>query len=244
MKNKAFTLAEVLIVVAINDVVACLTIPNIIQQHRKHVIETKLKRFYVDINDALVQAEVKYGSSQRWSLLTVKDDIEKYFLPFLDYKSAGFEENEPLPAGYSNAASYLIYFKNGSMVKIVGPNYLSADATEQHKGGFRDLYFYPNAGDYRKNKKSLKNFVFGWYRDASLGYQKRIDGTAESDTLDSNPLKCKDSQLKYWYDGTIKPYLYNQYICGNMKLEDVRANGTYIIMQNNWKIPDDYPFEY
>ena len=48
---------------------------------------------------------------------------------------------------------YSFYFKNGSLVKILGRNYLSADATEQHEGGFRDFYFYPNADVYRKNNK-------------------------------------------------------------------------------------------
>ena len=222
MNKKAFTLAEVLIVVAIIGIVVCLTIPNIIQQHRKQAIETKLKRFYVDINEALVQAEVKYGSANRWKKLHLKEDVETYFLPFLDYKSAKFYENWK----HSNGDlfdSYLIYLKNGSLVVINGR------PEELNLGDYRDIGFYPDEKDFKTDKPS---YLFGWYRDASELYKKNIDNGV-----------CKDSPLKYYYDGTIKPYLNTDYICGNMSLEH-EAHRTYIIMQNNWKIPDDYPFEY
>lgn len=67
MKNfNAFTLAEVLITLGIIGVVAAITIPTLIQQHRKQVIETRLKKFYSSVNQAVKLAEVDFGDKKLW----------------------------------------------------------------------------------------------------------------------------------------------------------------------------------
>ncbi len=53
MLNKAFTLAEVLITLGIIGVVAALTIPVLIANHRAAVLETSLKQSYSIIGQAL-----------------------------------------------------------------------------------------------------------------------------------------------------------------------------------------------
>lgn len=45
-KYSAFTLAETLITLGIIGVVAGLTIPTLISNYRKHVVETRLEKFY------------------------------------------------------------------------------------------------------------------------------------------------------------------------------------------------------
>ena len=63
-----FTLAEVLITLGIIGVVAALTIPPLIQSHRKHVVETSLKKFYSEFNQAVLRVNEEYGysSSSEW----------------------------------------------------------------------------------------------------------------------------------------------------------------------------------
>ncbi|MDE6138467.1 MAG: type II secretion system GspH family protein, partial [Candidatus Gastranaerophilales bacterium] len=56
MTNKSrigFTLAEVLITLGIIGVIATITIPGLITKYRRSVVETKLKKFYSTINQAI-----------------------------------------------------------------------------------------------------------------------------------------------------------------------------------------------
>ena len=46
IRKSAFTLAEVLITLAIIGVVAAMTIPTLISSYREKVVETKLVKFY------------------------------------------------------------------------------------------------------------------------------------------------------------------------------------------------------
>lgn len=48
-----FTLAEVLITLGIIGVIATITIPGLITKYRRSVVETKLKKFYSTINQAI-----------------------------------------------------------------------------------------------------------------------------------------------------------------------------------------------
>ena len=65
-KKAAFTLAEVLITLGIIGVVAALTMPVLIQNHRNTVVETRLKKFYSAINQAVTMAENDYGEKNYW----------------------------------------------------------------------------------------------------------------------------------------------------------------------------------
>ena len=52
-KKAAFTLAEVLLTFGIIGVVAALTLPGLLAEYSKVVVETKLKNFYSQINQAV-----------------------------------------------------------------------------------------------------------------------------------------------------------------------------------------------
>ena len=62
----AFTLAEVLITLGIIGVVAALTIPTLMANQRKKVVETRLAKFYSSINQAIVRSEVDNGDKKYW----------------------------------------------------------------------------------------------------------------------------------------------------------------------------------
>lgn len=79
-----FTLAEVLITLGIIGVVAAMTIPNLMTAHKKHVIETKLKRAVSVINQAIKISESENGEMETWDKnLTYKEFITKYFNPYM-----------------------------------------------------------------------------------------------------------------------------------------------------------------
>ncbi len=65
-KKFGFTLAEVLITLAIVGVVAALTIPTLIEKHQKKVVEARLKKFYSVMHQAIKKEESISGEMKYW----------------------------------------------------------------------------------------------------------------------------------------------------------------------------------
>ncbi len=79
--NLAFTLAEVLITLAIIGVVAALTIPTVIRNYQERQTVTALKRAYAQLSQAFNMATVENGAISTWSLencSTVLDIVGPY----------------------------------------------------------------------------------------------------------------------------------------------------------------------
>ena len=62
----AFTLAEVLITLGIIGVVSAITIPTLMANHRKKVVETKLEKIYSVMNQAINLTNAEYGDVTNW----------------------------------------------------------------------------------------------------------------------------------------------------------------------------------
>ena len=56
MKNRAFTLAEVLITLGIIGVVAAMTLPTVVNKYKEKETVTKLKKFYSIISQSYLSA--------------------------------------------------------------------------------------------------------------------------------------------------------------------------------------------
>ncbi|MBE7705949.1 MAG: type II secretion system protein [Cyanobacteria bacterium SIG30] len=89
---KAFTLAEVLITLAIIGVVAALTIPSVISNYKKTEIETGIKKSFSTISTAFNMAVKDYGPSYTWvvdgSYTNVSSSLseayfDKFIVPYL-----------------------------------------------------------------------------------------------------------------------------------------------------------------
>ncbi|MBE7706589.1 MAG: type II secretion system protein [Cyanobacteria bacterium SIG30] len=86
---KAFTLAEVLITLAIIGVVAALTIPTVVTNSRTKEIESRFKKSYAQLSQALQFAIKDYGSMSGWvnEPLSGREDACKfaqtYLIPYL-----------------------------------------------------------------------------------------------------------------------------------------------------------------
>ncbi|MBE7706893.1 MAG: type II secretion system protein [Cyanobacteria bacterium SIG30] len=89
--KKAFTLAEVLITLAIIGVVAALTIPSVVTNYKKTEIESATKKSFSTISTALNMAIKDYGPTYTWSVDAPKTlsaglseaYFDKYFVPYL-----------------------------------------------------------------------------------------------------------------------------------------------------------------
>ena len=88
--KNAFTLAEVLIVLAVIGVVAALTVPAVITKVSKDQYVVGLKKAYNTLKSVEREAIQEHGPMENWSWSTggygsdPAADFEKYFLPHLD----------------------------------------------------------------------------------------------------------------------------------------------------------------
>lgn len=79
MKHKilnAFTLAEVLITLAIIGIVAVLTVPSLIQRYQEKATVTKLKKAYSLLNQAYQMAVIDHGTYDQWGMINAEYDEE------------------------------------------------------------------------------------------------------------------------------------------------------------------------
>jgi len=91
MKKVAFTLAEVLITLAIIGVVAAITIPSIVANHQKRALETQFAKAYRTLFQAMNLAVAEHGDMGSWdwadktfSAEEQENFVKKYFVPYLN----------------------------------------------------------------------------------------------------------------------------------------------------------------
>ncbi len=111
MKKFGFTLAEVLITLGVIGVVAAITIPGIIKNYRKHVVEVKLAKLYSDFTKSF-----EYGA--------LNNDGEEWY-HFLYYNSSdnmsGAETNQLYENLYNKYMSHVRVgkiYKAGKFTKV------------------------------------------------------------------------------------------------------------------------------
>ena len=222
-KKVAFTLAEILITLGIIGIVAALTLPTLIENHNKSVVEARLEKVYSTMNQAISMAELDYGERETWFVdYNDKNEqkawIKKYLLPYIKYNK--FDEVK-ISGVYMN----VIYFSDGSAL-----------TKTLHNG--RDWFFFPgniekcigtsstNYGNYIGKCVFLfyYNPVSGNNRNASKSFNTYGTGWSY---LGSNP----EETLKYHAD----------YGCYNAE-NNWHGFCTALIHRNGWKFPKDYPY--
>ncbi len=234
----AFTLAEVLITLAIIGVVAALTIPNLIQSYKKQVVETRLAKFYSMMNQVIKLAEIDYGPQNTWTDYHIdhsksedggysydKGDeinvrVQKYFAPYVKILNSEDFFDIPEINKNLNQPQRIYYLADGS-----------AFSFGLHEN--REIFFYPS-----NPKKCLKNmeypdgrcrFVFDFLPASNGGWS---------------------SCFKYNIGNGMQPDLASwngqddlKSLCSNSTNEPGRYC-TAVIHRNGWKIPKDYPFRF
>lgn len=85
-----FTLAEVLITLGIIGIVAAMTLPVLIANHREKQKVTQLKKVYSVLQQAFLLAQSKHGESKYWGEITTTDtgETDENGNPILDYSTS------------------------------------------------------------------------------------------------------------------------------------------------------------
>ena len=219
--------AEVLITLGIIGIVAAMTIPTLIQAGNNKDVEIKLKKFYVNINEALKFSEAENGSSSLWfsdtsgAILDPDGNpiegsskqrvwFEKYFGPYLKIQKVTVDStNTPI-----------FYFMDGTALSF--PSHTT-----------RDWLFYTMEPEKCLNKHGS------------------LDAAAGRCVFYFNFMPLADPDAVNWQGVTGKgiiPYLYSSNndedrMKGNCKSGGNGVFCTALIFRNGWKIPDDYPRE-
>ena len=153
-KHAAFTLAEVLITLGIIGVVAALTMPALIQNHKKSEASARLKKFYSTMQQAILLSENENGSAKQW---TKVDSIEKdpdtglyddadaenteiyfntYLKKYLKYlKTEKDEETNLFKVMLTDGSSFLM--RNGSCIDFIfdynGDKFPNAEGRDRYR---------------------------------------------------------------------------------------------------------------
>jgi prepilin-type N-terminal cleavage/methylation domain-containing protein len=117
MKKSGFTLAEVLITLAIIGVVAALTIPTVVKNYQKTQTVVKLKKAYSAIFQAYNNSQAENGAYETWDKgidIGTEEYFNKYWKPYFKIEktcstgvSCGYKNNSPwvkldgIDTGYS-----------------------------------------------------------------------------------------------------------------------------------------------
>jgi len=229
----AFTLAEVLITLGIIGVVSAITIPNIMSNYRKHVVETRLVKFYTTTNQAIKLAEVDYGDKTSWDKIgvgwaknedgtydTTKNEVlpwfEKYLKPYMKYSHDEVDNDD---------GRVLVYLLDGSMVRLCSDAFI----------------FYPNGDTYKKIKdKKIKEF---YGKNAFTFY---FQPSAQNKSGERHKNMGVEPYKYGWTLDKNRDSLFNNSAFG-CKANPVKNQGAYctaLIQMNGWKIPKDYPIKF
>lgn len=156
-KEKAFTLAEVLITLGIIGIVAALTLPALIQNYRKQEVTTRLKKYNSMMSQAFLLSEVENGKVSGWDASDPKKFFDNYLSQYI--KNIGSEE---VPEFDNHQTWYKVIFADGS----VSYNYAPINGAE-----CVDFMFDVN-GEKNPNKGGIDRFRFIYCTDSSRNYGK------------------------------------------------------------------------
>ncbi len=238
-EHSAFTLAEVLITLAVIGVVAALTIPTLIQSYKKQVATTRLKKFYSTMEQAIKLSEIDNGPVKSW----VKEPI-KY-----DKVENSDDEDANNAAKQKDLAAVITYFDTyiKPYLKIAKIDYTGKSSIDDNKNGRTvAVYLHDGTSIYISN---------GWCTD----FIYDINGEKEPNFQGRDMFRfliCHDqSNISYYGFNDSQPFvplverskiMQSGSISRAKLLQQCKENGAYcsgILIYDNWEFKDDYPYK-
>ena len=186
----AFTLAEVLITLGIIGVVASLTLPSVIHQYRKKVLETQFKTAYSFINQAIVMTKQDLGSNSLFDDYTVYNSKQGFIYAEEFYK-AFYKRLKVVGNATLKSTDYSIY-SDGNVKRYTNGKEFSFEAPEK----------------LLENGMTIRTHIAGSVDGISISIQVDINGNKGPNRMghDLFTFKIKDSSDKLIGSKKIRDY--------------------------------------
>ncbi|MDR1168136.1 MAG: type II secretion system GspH family protein [Heliobacteriaceae bacterium] len=167
MKQKGFTLAEVLITLGIIGIVASLTMPALISDYKKQHAITGLKREYAVLTQMVKLSQADNGDFDEWDWsLSLADFVNTYLVPYLQLiRNCGITDNTCwlpdnkiyAPNGNVGEDTSLATYYTGVLNNGTYVGFLKQDNNHLH-------FFIDINGAKRPNKYGVDSFLFTFTR--------------------------------------------------------------------------------
>ena len=216
-KKAAFTLAEVLITLGIIGIVAAMTLPTLIANYQKKVVETRLIAFYSKINQAYRMSYAENGDTVDWitsdknySYDEMVKWLEQYIFPYMKHYNV-----KQCKVKTTGQIGVCVTIPDGSLY------WFSIDRNGQ------DVAYYVNGNTDDSGPRNK----------FQINFSKRVknDGSTNKQSMD-----FIDPYVFDW-DGR-RESLFTNGTWGCKKGCTNCGYCTKLIQLNGWEIPDDYPW--
>ena len=237
----AFTLAEVLITLGIIGVVAAVTLPTLISNYKKSVVETKVKKTYALIANAISMSEAKYGEMAEWRACGTTNRyectsiiLEQYIIPELNVSKICGKDNKEecwTPPSSLSGLTGVFQHEEKSVTAILNNGISLYMWAGNQSTLFPHIQIWFDIDGHKKGRNTLGIDVFGLkitYNPSDeekkgVWFHPLATKTIDEDALRNTALYGCSKDINSIYAG---------YYCGGL------------IQLNNWKIPDDYPVKF
>ena len=230
LKTPAFTLAEVLITLGIIGIVAAMTLPAMIMNHRKQVTVNKVKKFYTVMSQATNSAIAEYGSMEDWQGFTTTRNGEEmqnwfdtYLKPYLKVIDEFVKTDEE--TGYS---TLFVVLSDGSVFSMV--NWAGSAKSDDNANHVQDNHNGLIHLSYLTDKKLIDDV------DSRIGCVNMFN------FLFYSPLKDQYFFQPYTYQANT-PEKYNREFFMNQLKGGNNQYCAAVMMFDGWQIKSDYPFQ-
>ena len=231
-----FTLAEVLITLAIIGVVAAVTLPMLVKNYQKKVFVSRLQKTYSELNNASKLTQAEYGDPNSWDMsLSGGIFFQTYLAPYL--KIASIKPKSEIEdrtyyqiSGTPETGLAVFQQSKSSKVNIVTlTNGVQLLWWNEPNGTLREFYIDVN-GIAKPNTFGKDMFMLYFLENGEIMFHQRCDNEPISTRRTIEELKTNQN------DTNSRCYSYQ---C------DKSGQGMWcgaLIQQSGWKIPDDYPW--
>ena len=259
IRRVAFTLAEVLITLAIIGVVAAMTIPTLISNYKEKQTVTKLQKVYATLKNAFEMSKVDHGDYETWYWNNMPAANgqrtiyfwETYIFPYLKVSKKCFPASEeclPTDMTFSNGSSLAIFDRRGA--------FILPDGTSIYTWAGNDD-FYPHVWVYADLNGKAKPNMLG--KDIFVMFFSPNNpgmtwGTTDDDGNFIDTGITFEKQYGFNLYGDTNGVTIDDLLNPNFILSDGSKSGCSskglgyvcgaVIKLNGWKVPDNYPFKF